>query len=289
MEKINIAELLKDCPKGMELDWTMCDKVVLVGVDNSLMFPIKIRCKDGCLFVLTKYGQCCDSDYAKCVIFPKGKTTWEGFVPPCKFKDGDIVYTNGDSIAILSNRIESHPGAFRSCCGLYNYEFDTDVVVLPERFATEEEKAKLFQAIKANGYKWNEETKTLEKLIQPKFKIGDKIIHKHNKSLGTIALIDESFYHCAFSVIPICDQDEWELVLDKFDITTLKPFDKVLARDTSRQIWIADLFSHDVKEPFGGYRFACIGHHWHQCIPYEGNEHLLGTTNDCNGYFKTWE
>jgi hypothetical protein len=25
-----------------------------------------------------------------------------------------------------------------------------------------------------------------------------------------------------------------------------------------------------------------------QCIPYEGNEHLLGTTNDCDNFYKTW-
>lgn len=78
-------------------------------------------------------------------------------------------------------------------------------------------------------------------------------------------------------------------VPNKFDITTLKPFDKVLARDTYRQVWTADFFSHDTKGQFGGYRFACIGHNWHQCIPYKGNEHLLGTSNDCDEHFKTWK
>ena len=33
----------------------------------------------------------------------------------------------------------------------------------------EKEKQKLFQTIKDNGYKWNAKTKTLEKLIKPKF------------------------------------------------------------------------------------------------------------------------
>lgn len=31
------------------------------------------------------------------------------------------------------------------------------------------------------GYKWNTETKTLEKLIQPKFKVGDMVRHKKKK------------------------------------------------------------------------------------------------------------
>ena len=26
-----------------------------------------------------------------------------------------------------------------------------------------------------------------------------------------------------------------------------------------------------------------------QCIPYEGNEYLIGTTNECNDYYKTWK
>lgn len=25
-----------------------------------------------------------------------------------------------------------------------------------------------------------------------------------------------------------------------------------------------------------------------QCVPYEGNEHLLDTNNNCDEYFKTW-
>ena len=28
---------------------------------------------------------------------------------------------------------------------------------------------------------------------------------------------------------------------------------------------------------------------WKQCIPYEGNEHLLGTTDDCDDFYKNWE
>lgn len=35
MEKINIAELLKDCPKGMELDCTIFDDVVFEKVDSE--------------------------------------------------------------------------------------------------------------------------------------------------------------------------------------------------------------------------------------------------------------
>ena len=41
--KINIAKLLKDCPKGMELDCTMYDNARLEQVDEKAVYPIVIR------------------------------------------------------------------------------------------------------------------------------------------------------------------------------------------------------------------------------------------------------
>lgn len=34
------------------------------------------------------------------------------------------------------------------------------------------------------------------------------------------------------------------------------------------------------------YNGILIGAKWEQCIPYEGNEHLLGTANDCDDFYK---
>jgi hypothetical protein len=56
----------------------------------------------------------------------------------------------------------------------------------------------------------------------------------------------------------------------------LKPFDKVLVRDNKLEYWRANLFSHIDK--YGCH--YCVWSCWNYCIPYEGNEHLLGTTND---------
>lgn len=53
-----------------------------------------------------------------------------------------------------------------------------------------------------------------------------------------------------------------------------KPFDKVLVRDLDEHEWECSFFSHIDEE--GCY--VCVGSWWMQCIPYEGNEHLLGTT-----------
>ena len=43
MEKINVAELLKDCPKGMELDCTLWDNVVFDHIDMKSDYPIHIK------------------------------------------------------------------------------------------------------------------------------------------------------------------------------------------------------------------------------------------------------
>lgn len=58
-----------------------------------------------------------------------------------------------------------------------------------------------------------------------------------------------------------------------------KPFDKVICRDDYSE-WFVDMFSHIDKNGL----YACIGHVWNYCIPYnDQTAHLLGTTEDYNG------
>ena len=386
---INIVEILKDCPKGMELDCTMHEDVVtFYGISNSYIYPILVSTKRGDTISLTKYGQFFNSDGFKCVIFPKGKTTWEGFQRP--FKDGDVVVSKSESwigivksynkydktydvyvafenwrenyinihvdiklefsrlateeekekffkaikdngyqwnpetktlykskfkdgdvctgkvsgsrnlvIFIYKERInttiiKSHFTLVGACKNCYIYLKDEEI-----RFATEEEKQKLFDCIKANGYHWNNETKTLESLIEPKFKIGDRIRHKltgkvyevssflsngYGSGVYEIGIINELIV----KIIDIKEQGNYELLPNKFIITTLKPFDKVLVRDENGQKWMCDIFSYyDDTNP--KYPFWSVGRsNSKQCIPYKGNEHLLGTTNDCDEFYKNW-
>jgi hypothetical protein len=126
----------------------------------------------------------------------------------------------------------------------------------------------------------------LENLIEPKFKVGDRIRHDDGEIVYTIDGIYGSMYGIKEHIygIPILKQDEYELVPDKFDITTLKPFDKILVRDIDDAMWIAAFFSH-----LRGERFYTVSTWYNQCIPYDGNQHLLGTTDDCDEFYKTWE
>ena len=75
---------------------------------------------------------------------------------------------------------------------------------------------------------------------------------------------------------------------EKFDPKTLKPFDKVITRDTKEKEWNIELFSHIRKSC--KYKYKC---------PYEGNcfyvpyndktKHLVGTTEEAPEYYRYWE
>jgi hypothetical protein len=132
----------------------------------------------------------------------------------------------------------------------------------------------------------------------PKFKVGDRIKHRLTGHVYKVLFVlsnghgggayDVEVTNEIGKTIGIEEQDNYELVPNKFDVNTLKPFDKVLIRDSDKVSWYANIYSHYLgKDKL--YQFRCIGTIAKQCIPYKGNEHLLGTINECDSYFKTWE
>ena len=76
--------------------------------------------------------------------------------------------------------------------------------------------------------------------------------------------------------------------VEKFDPKTLKPFDKVLAKDGFSSKWTCSFFSHmdnDVSFPV-----YCSGGYFKVCIPYnEETKHLVGTKEDCPEFYKWWK
>jgi hypothetical protein len=372
----------------MELDCTMYDNVTLEYVAESSLYPIRVRLEDGKCIALTKYGQFMNADFAKCVIFPKGKTTWEGFQRP--FKDGDIVYNRlqkriciyyytEDEIPCINHcRYNEHHKTFEIlnnviCIAKQDYRLATeeekqrffdiikangymwniitktlermsrlmfkngDIVattsgawigittggasreLIPthcviksngtfeaytdvkkawcfSRFATKEERQKLFDEIEAHGYTWNAETKTLEKLIQPQFKVGNVIQNKdgYKVRVTEVNIEDECYGYESAIVkgiggIAFREQDNWELVPNKFDINILKPFEsRVLVRDYSYEPWRVSFWGCLLDNEHG-FKYDTIRGPYKQCIPYEGNGHLLGRMEDCADFYKNWE
>lgn len=223
-KKINIAKLLKDCPIGTKLYSPLCGECRILNIYDGLGFDV--ICGND-----TVYNFSYDGRYnimGECCIFPsKENRDWSKFQR--SFKDGDVVATMNGSLIGITKGGKNNVFIPTYCVIDNNDEFEAYLDRKEEwafnRLATEEEMEKLFQAIKDNGYKWNAETKTLEKL--PKFKVGDKIRHDDGGLIYTIDGIYGSIYgvkelDCG---IPIAAQDDWELVPTKFDITNLRPFD----------------------------------------------------------------
>ena len=120
-------------------------------------------------------------DNCECMIFPsKDQRDWSKFQRP--FKDGDVIYVRTRMfkwVSIFKKETEYKIITYA------DYNLDTNNfhgadnygemtlcqtnAILEKRIATEEEKQKLFQAIKEHGYTWNAVTKTLEKVEKPKF------------------------------------------------------------------------------------------------------------------------
>jgi len=57
-----------------------------------------------------------------------------------------------------------------------------------------------------------------------------------------------------------------------------KPFEEVLVRDEDYQDWEAKHFGRVCETKF--YRYRTMSGTYSQCIPYKGNEHLLGTADN---------
>ena len=301
---INIADILKDCPKGTKLYSPIFGDVYLDKIRPHLAIVVTTDKEQGDFKEEFLY----DGRYGmngECMLFPsKDQRDWSKFQRP--FKDGDIIrvldeYSDATFtyVAILK-QIEKGERIYSHC--FYNYEDDVFGIhdylydCYNVRFATEEEKQKLFKAIKDNGYKWNAETKTMEKLIVPKFKVGD-IVKSNKNTLFDYKIIKITDTHYTLEAIPgantydifIYEDENWKLIPNKFDITILKPFDKVLVRDSNESRWAINLFGFYVDTD--AYPFKCCGYSnlgFVQCIPYEGNEHLLGTCDDCAEYYKNW-
>ena len=97
------------------------------------------------------------------------------------------------------------------------------------------------------------------------------------------------------TLFPSKDQRDWGKFTapwckkEKFDPKTLKPFDKVLARDYLHGKWTCGFFSHIVIFD-NTYMYNMGEVLYKMCIPYnDDTKHLVGTTDDTPEYYRYWE
>lgn len=77
---------------------------------------------------------------------------------------------------------------------------------------------------------------------------------------------------------------------EKFDPKTLKPFDKVLARDYLHGKWTCGFFSHTIVVIDVICKYNVGENLYTMCIPYnDDTKHLVGTTKEAPEFYRYWE
>lgn len=160
--------------------------------------------------------------------------------------------------------------------------------------------------------------KNVAEIDKAEFKDGDVVVFVNNSGVSSVTLIMEKLegHHvCAYACgipnetyIEIGDncplygrtlrhatEEEKQKLFDalakdgkKWDaenkkiVPLFQPFEKVICRDIEEEKWSVDLYSHYDSE-LEKTPHTCVGGRWAMCVPYEGNEKLVGTNDEWEG------
>ena len=318
--KINIAEILKDKPQGTKLYSRICGAVELkkvIDVRKKKSIVVKELNSnnqhrfwhDGNFF---RAGQC--------VLQPsENMANWSKF----SWKKGDVLQNNDHNTQVIFDRFTSDTYEMIRCKywlkvdnGIERFIIETNVFT-KDYFKVSEELSQCYINEIENrcGGKLNLETLEIEK-THSEFKDGDIVFEEGNRNycsaigvlkkdeqgcfmFDTFLTKDKVCYNSEYIYLPIrlaTEEEKKQLfsalekegkrwdsdkkaIVDLKPKVELKPFDKVLIRDFEDQAWQVSLFSYKDSDSY----YCCNGCGWNQCIPYIGNESLLGTTKDVEG------
>lgn len=320
-EKINIAEILKDKPANTKLYSPLFGEVDFshVGGDNiavehhggislffssgrffdldesePLLFPSK-EMRDWRKFAWKKGDVLVSNDGKLEVIFEKfGSDTYQSFIGKHHLDslDENLYYQDGGAYPTASFNIETEDAAQTY---IKTIEEKLDGILNLESLEIENAHPEYKDGdIVYMGNAWNEYIGIIKNRTS-----GNQIetyahCHKDSKEEAVLGLwlnkndSDELRLATNSEKQQLFDalaeegkawDAEKKQIVDLKPKVELKPFDKVLVRDFSKDKWSISFFSFKKED-----LYVCINHcSWNQCIPYIGNESLLGTTKDVEG------
>lgn len=317
-EKINIAEILKDKPQGTKLYADAFGELSIENIyteDKEDKDELGITLLSSVGDELIFYNDGRYNTQGESILVPSKKMRdWEKF----SWKRGDVL-VNSRGLKILFDRWtnDNYTSFYAKTINLVEDGFlDTNLHTL----ASEKEAKSFIKCIEEKlGGKLNRETLKIEK-AQPELKDGDIVVYKceiddvpstififrgisqrtpyysYYASLDSdgflsykpggfgiykreLRLATEEEKEQLFSALEKKGKD-WDggkkAIVDLKPKIELKPFDKVLVRDSESDKWRANLFGYIDKDEY----YHCVYANWAYCIPYIGNESLLGTTKD---------
>ena len=311
--EINIVEILKDKPQGTKLYSSACGKCKLEEVDDKSFkisfYNSKFGFMNGGEGYLDKNGKLYDD--GECIIFPsKEMRDWSKFA----WKKGDVLINSCGFQCIFKEWASDDYTKFNGCYSNSKDGYDDVSNAETAKFVKLDNNIAygyVREIERKLGGKLNLETLEIEKQLE--FKDGDIVVY------GKSAAICRKFYKhtlCFYvslnEMVGLLFDDEvesseeyrfateeekkqlfsalekkgkaWDAekkqIVDIKKELQFKPFEKVLVRDSYNDMWRVSFFSH-IKEDDGRYVTTCCT--WKFCIPYIGNESLVGTTKDVEG------
>lgn len=315
--KINVAEILKDKPKRTKLYTDTFGELSIEDIDAEDELGITLSSKDNDELLFYNDGRY--SSYGEPILVPsKSMHDWRKFA----WKKGDLLVNSCGFQCIFKEWASDDYTKFNGCYSNSRDGYEDVSNAETAKFDKLDHNIAygyVREIERKLGGKLNLETLEIEK-SQTQFKdgdvitimprMGDKLIYLfkseddekyygHAFLDGNIAIVNEDSY-CQkdFCTARLSTEEEQKQLFDalakegkawdaeKKQIVDIKkepqfkPFEKVLVRDSYDDMWRACLFSH-IKEDDGRYVTTCFT--WKYCIPYEGNESLLGTTKDVEG------
>lgn len=320
--KINIAEILKDKPKGIRLYSPIFGECAFSFVQEETD-DICVKKHNGEKVFFNSKGLY--NILGECLLFPsRNMRDWSKFL----WKKGDILVSNDSDSHIIFEGFskddyttfegkhwisvsEKRHISYLNMQNTQSYHIEdkdaaqTYINAIEERF----------------GGKLNLETLEIEK--QPEFKDGDILYGEkdelHTDAIFILKIVKEkrNYYAClVLNPYMTCDyigigfagnktlryateqekqqlfdalekkgkvwDDEKKQIVDLKPKWTPKPFDRVITRGDNNAIWTANIFSHIDRH--GQYvTIGCIGGYPY-CIPYnEKTAKLIGTKNNLEG------
>ena len=185
--KINIAEILRDMPKGTKLYSPLFSDTVLKCVDSDDKYPITVTLSNGSSESFSPHGiYFTEFEDAESVLYPSSKMRcWDKF-----FKRGDIVYNpHSQMYAVFECWANDDYTEFNTTINYYDdHTFGEEEVCTTNCFvkATDKQRVEFIEAAEKHyGGKYNPETLQVEpvKVAEPKcsFKPFDKVLVRYNE------------------------------------------------------------------------------------------------------------
>ena len=317
-KEINIAEILKDKPQGTKLHDLLrnidveLDKVHTTDVGTYIECTSTNEVGSTLMFNYSELGtETCWLEGLQILLPSKEMRDWSKLA----WKKGDLLTNDCGFQCIFKEWASDDYTKFNGCYSNSRDGYEDVLNTETAKFEKLDDNIAhdyIKEIERKLGGKLNLETLEIEK--QPEFKDGDILsIQEDEEYYHTILIFkggaDVYVYFDCFhrvltygtkvdgnekSIYQLATEEEkqqlftalakkgkaWDAVKKQIvDLKTkveLKPFDKVLVRDRKTYYWEVDLFGFKTEGP--NIVYHCVGGSWKFCIPYIGNESLLGTT-----------